>query len=83
MKTLNKEVQHSAVMNDNPDSSVFVQAVTDSINTWVFSQALGRDVKTPHRSFIDNFLMAKIRQHILTYMAASIKSLLLCMGQVE
>ena len=71
------------MVDDYPDPSVFVQAVADCVNTGVFDSALGRDVNTPHNPFVDDSLMADIRRHILTSMAASIESLFLCMGPLE
>ena len=61
--------------------SLFRQLLIPSMDGSLFR--LGRDVKTPHQYFMDNSLMAKIRRQILTCMAVSIKSSLLCMGQLE
>ena len=71
------------VEDDNPDPSVFVQAIADKINNGVFDKVLGRDVNTPHNPFVDDTLMAEIRRHILTCMAARVEALVLIMGQLS
>lgn len=67
-------------VDNKPDPSDFVQAIADSINKGVLDDSLGRDVNTPHDLFVDDTLMADIRRHILTCMAASIEALFLVMG---
>ena len=68
------------VKDDNPDPIVFVQAIADGIHKGVFDELLGRDVDTPHNPFVDDTLMADIRKHMPTCMAASIEALFQVMG---
>ena len=44
---------------------------------------MGRDVNAPHNTFVDNTLMADIRRHILTCMAASIEALFFVKDQLD
>ena len=57
------------VADDKPDPSGFVQEIADSINKGVFDDSLGRNINTPHNTFVDGTLMADIYRHILTCMA--------------
>ena len=62
-----------------PANTKFTGAVADS----KYKGVLGPDntsVKTPHNPFVDDTLIADIRRHITTAMAASVESLFILFG---
>ena len=62
------------------DPVVFVQATVDFINQGVIDPTTGLSIETPHNPFVDDTLMADVRRHILTAMAASLEALFLLLG---
>ena len=68
-------------VEENPLSVQYTQAIADDIHRGVFDPSQGRDVNTPHHPFVDDTLMADIRRHMPTAMAASIEALFLILGR--
>ena len=67
----------------DPTSVSYVQATADALHQGVYNSTLGRDVNTPHNPFVDDTLMADIRRHMLTCMAASIEALFIILGRLS
>ena len=63
-----------------PPNTTFVGAAADSNYHGVLNEN-GKSCNTPHNPFVDDTLMADIRRHILTAIAASVEALFIMFGR--
>ena len=59
---------------------VYTQATPYTIHKGVYDPAQGRDVNTPHNSFVDDTLISETRRRMPTTTAASIEALYVVLG---
>ena len=70
-------------MDDNPHSSIFIQAIVDQLKKGVYEIAIGRDSDNPLNMFVDHALMVDTCRNMIRCMAVSIWAHFLIMGELS